>query len=168
MKFLHCRFLLCSSMKTFTMSRSSGAVNFGCGSGRATAAQGCTHGGAWPRRGCCGRREGRRRRLLLLHGRPRSTERRQRCGRPPRHSSGVGPRLHTVGRPRARQQERRPRVARGAAAGAATATRRSSEHEYRQQELGAERRQQDACFYFFVCQKCFGTGWSFQPVPMDV
>ena len=44
-------------------------------------------------------------------------------------------------RARARQQERRPRAA------------RSSE--------------QGRSFIFFVCQKCFGTGWSFQPVPMD-
>ena len=62
-------------------------------------------------------------------------------------------------RARVRQQERRPRAARSAAARVATATRRGS---------GPERRQQDACFYFFVCQKCFGTGWSFQPIPMDV
>ena len=158
MKFLHCRFLLCSSMKTFTMSRSSGAVNFGCGSGRATAVQGCTHGGAWPRRGCCGRREGRRHGLLPLHGRPRSTERRQRRRAAAAHGGAA------------------PSAAAGVAAtsgserGSKSGDGDEAKLRGRAPAAGARGRAPAAgwLLIFFVCQKCFGSGWSFQPVPMNV
>ena len=56
---------------------------------------------------------------------------------------------------------------------------RSGGHERlgaRQQELRRRRGEAPGpsagsrmpAFIFFVCQKYFGTGWSFQPVPIDV